>query len=322
MHKVVPRSLCIHAARRFLTSSRRPPTSSGTLLAQPSDIEYCRQLVLKNDYDNYLVSLFSPRPAREAAWGVRALNVELVNVGEKTSSQAAAQMRYGYWRDIIASLYSPDPVQTPVSRVVYDAIQRFGISKTWLRRLLSEREKILASTFATVGDVEKYGERAYACLIHPHLEALGVRDMHADNAARAIGISTAVMNFTRSLPLLLAQGRCDLPRDIIEKHKVDLDDIYAHPRSTPALQEAVYEFSTLGYTRLCGVAELYVPNSPKAAFPALLAAIPVKEWLERLEKAGFNVFDRKLQQRSFRVLWQLWRASRKGTWLESSNLNR
>ncbi|KAJ2772596.1 hypothetical protein GGI18_004852, partial [Coemansia linderi] len=131
--------------------------------------------------------------------------------------------------------------------------------------------------FETIADVEKYGERAYACLIHPHLEALGVRDMHADNAARAIGVASAIMNFSRSLPLLLPQKRCDLPRDLVEKHKIDLDALYADPRPKPELCEAIYEFSTKGYTRLCGVAEIYVPNSPKQGFPALLAAVPVKE---------------------------------------------
>ncbi|KAJ2157025.1 hypothetical protein GGF46_004787 [Coemansia sp. RSA 552] len=309
------------AQTRRLSTTRASQAAAGrALLTQPGDVEYCRQLVRQNDHDNYLVSLFSPRQAREAVWGVRALNVELVRVGEKTTSTAAAQMRYGYWKDAIASLYGSHPVQTPVTRVVHDAIHRFGISRTWLRRLVSERETGLSRpAFATTADVEKYGERAYACLIHPHLEALGVRDMHADNAARAIGVSTAIMNFTRSLPLLLAQGRCDLPLDLTQKHKVDLDDLYANPRPTPELQEAVYSFATTGYTRLCGVAELYVPNAPKAAFPALLAAVPVKEWFESLERADFNVFDRRLRQPTLRVLWRLWKASRKGTWLEASN---
>ncbi|KAJ1876995.1 hypothetical protein LPJ71_011363, partial [Coemansia sp. S17] len=86
------------------------------------------------------------------------------------------------------------------------------------------------------------------------------------------------------------------------------------------LREAIYDFSTKGYTRLCGVAEIYVPNSPRQGFPALLAAVPVKEWFERLERAEFDVFDKRLQRRSLRVLWQLWRASRKGTWLDASNI--
>ncbi|KAI9502217.1 hypothetical protein GGI25_005985 [Coemansia spiralis] len=285
-----------------------------------SDVDYCRQLVLKNDYDNYLVSLFSPKHAREAMWGVRAMNIELVRAGEIVTNETAARMRYSHWHDTVNRLYSSNPAQSPISRVVYDAVQRFGISRTWLRRLVSERENTLMQKgFKTTEDVEKYGERAYACLIHPHLEALGIRDMHADNAARAIGVATAIMSFTRSLPLLLAQRRCDLPRDIVEKHNVDLEDLFDHPRLTPALQEAIYEFATKGYTRLCGVAEIYVPSSPKAAFPALLAAVPVKEWLERLEKVNFDVFDKRLQQRSLRVFWRLWIASRKGTWLKESN---
>ncbi|KAJ2867267.1 hypothetical protein FB639_004955, partial [Coemansia asiatica] len=212
---------------------------------------------------------------------------------------------------------------TPISRCVHDAVSRYSISKTWLRRLVSERERALDSpTFETVADVERYGERAYACLIHPHLEALGVRDMHADNAARAIGVATAIVNFTRSVPLLLAQSRCDLPRDLIARHQVDLDKLYRNPQSTAELQSVVYELATKAYTRLCGVAEIYVPSAPRAAFPALMAAVPAKEWLERLESVDFNVFDQSLQQRRMRVLWRLWKASRKGTWIDTSNLNK
>ncbi|KAJ1731031.1 hypothetical protein LPJ61_002733 [Coemansia biformis] len=306
---------------RLLGSSRgRAPAGAPRPLATPGDVEYCRRLVQANSYDSYLVSLFSPRRAREAAWGVRALDIELASAGGRATSQAAAQVRFAYWSGAIKSLYSTDPVLTPVTRVVYDAVHGLGISKTWLRRLVLEREHALERPApATVADVEKHGERAYACLIHPHLEALGVRDMHADNAARAIGVATAVAEAIRSLPQLLEQRRCGLPLDILEQHNVNLDDLYDHPRSTPALQEAVYALATTGYTRLCGVAELYAPNAPRTALPALLAAVPVKVWLERLERANFDAFDASLQQRSLRVLWRLWRANRRGTLLDATN---
>ncbi|KAJ2689740.1 hypothetical protein H4R19_006476 [Coemansia spiralis] len=229
-------------------------------------------------------------------------------------------MRLAYWSGAINSLNGSNPVLTPVTRVVYDAVRQLGVSKTWLRRLVQERERMLAQPgFATVADLEKHGERAYACLIHPHLEALGVRDMHADNAARAIGVATAIAEAIRSLPLDLTQQRCGLPLDTVEQHKVDLSALYACPRSTPALQEAVYALATTGYTRLCGVAEIYAPNAPRAALPALLAAVPVKEWLERLEKANFDPFAAALQQRSLRVLWRLWRTSRRGALLDVPN---
>ncbi|KAJ1956470.1 NADH dehydrogenase (ubiquinone) complex I, assembly factor 6, partial [Dipsacomyces acuminosporus] len=248
-----PGAARLNGIRRYASTSRRAASATPRPIkpaASRSDIEYCRQLVQKYDYDNYLVSLFTPRLAREAVWGIRAMNVELVHIAEATSNQTTAQMRYTYWLNSINSLFDGHPEQTPVSRTVFDATQRFSISKTWLRRLVTEREKTLTKpAFETIKDVETYGERAYACLIHPHLEALGVRDMHADNAARAIGQATAIMNFTRSLPHLLAQGKCDLPSELLQKHGVDLDYLYSNPQPTPNLQEAVFEFATKGYTR-------------------------------------------------------------------------
>ncbi|ORX70448.1 hypothetical protein DL89DRAFT_266669, partial [Linderina pennispora] len=37
----------------------------------------------------------------------------------------------------------------------------------------------------------------------------------------------------------------------------------------------VFELTTRGYTRLCGVTELNTPNNPKERVPALLTAVPV-----------------------------------------------
>ncbi|KAJ2377870.1 hypothetical protein IW150_001135 [Coemansia sp. RSA 2607] len=291
-------------------------------LASRADIEYCRRLVQRSDLDGYLVSLFSPRAAREAVWAVRALNVEVVRAA--TGPEAAARLRLAFWRDSVQRMYSDTPDRTPIARCVHDAVHRHNISRTWLKRLVAERELRLgpadaaAAGFATVADVERYGERAYACLLHPHLEALGVRDMHADNAARAIGVATAIAATARSLPLLLAHRRCDLPADLVARHAVDLDDLYAAPRPTPQLQAAVYDLATRAYTRLCGAAEVYAPAAPPAAFPALLTAVPVKHWLERLEAANFDVFDRRLQRRELSLMWHLWRASRRRTWADAS----
>ncbi|ORX73602.1 hypothetical protein DL89DRAFT_219464 [Linderina pennispora] len=320
--RVLLSSLRPQPARAYTTSQHSPRASvSAGPVATKSDIEYCRQLVQRSDYDNYLVSLFSPRLAREAAWAIRALNIELVHIGQAATNPTAAQMRYAFWHGAINDIYKGQPAHMPVARAVHDAVHRFGISKTWIRRLVSEREKRLDNGgFEAIADVEKYGEKAFACLIHPHLEALGVRDMHADNAARAIGQATAIAGFARALPMSLRERRCDLPRELLAKHKVDLDDLFENPRPTVELQEAVFEFATKGYTRLCGVAELYTPNSPKEGFPALLTAVPVKDWLERLEKADFNVFDPRLQQRTLKLLWHLWQANRKGTWISQTNI--
>ncbi|KAJ2481451.1 hypothetical protein IWW56_001779 [Coemansia sp. RSA 2131] len=300
-------TLCV----RSITSTQSTPLSTR------NDIEYCRRLVHKHDYETYLTSLFSPLHAREALWGLRALNIELLAIPMHTRTPTAASVRFAFWHNTIMGLYTHETQNLPpVARVIYDAIQRSKISRTWLRRLIKEQD----SSISSLDDLQRHGERTIACLVHAHLESLGVRNMHADNAARAIGISSTIARMLRTMPEQLAHGRCDLPRDLIAKHSIDVQELCKSPKNSPELQNAVYEVATTAYTKLCGVAELHIPNSPRQALPALLPAVPTKLWLERLEHANFDIFDPRLRQtHAIHVLWQLWKARRKGTWLDVSN---
>ncbi|KAJ2111845.1 hypothetical protein IW139_003372 [Coemansia sp. RSA 353] len=321
MRKFTPLALRLCTAHRSAFSVRTiTSTQSKALVSTRDDIEYCRRLVHKHDYETYLSSLFSPRYAREALWGLRALNIELLTIPTHTRTPSAISMRYAFWHNTIMGLYTQPQTQNlpPVARVLHDAIQRSKISRTWLRRLISERQT--STAINTLDDLQKHGERTIACLIHAHLESLNVRNMHADNAARAIGVSSTISHMLRSMPEQLAHGRCDLPRDILAKHNINVQELYKAPKNTPELQNAVYEVATTAYTKLCGVAELHIPNSPRQALPALLVAVPVKMWLERLEHANFDVFDPRLRQtHAVHVMWKLWKARRKGTWLDVSN---
>ncbi|KAJ2499657.1 hypothetical protein GGH96_003320 [Coemansia sp. RSA 1972] len=290
MRKFTLLALRLCTAHRSALSVRTITTTPTPPLSTRDDIEYCRRLVYKHDYDSYLSSLFSPRYAREALWGLRALNVELLTIPKHTRTPSAISMRYAFWHTTIMGLYTQTPTQNlpPVARVLFDAIHRSKISRTWLRRLINERQ---TNSINTVDELQKHGERTIACLIHAHLESLNVRNMHADNAARAIGISSTIAHLLRSMPEQLAHGQCDLPHDLVAKHNIDLNSLFKSPRNTPELQNAVYKVATIAYTKLCGVAELHIPNSPRQALPALLPAVPTKLWLERLEHANFNVFD-------------------------------
>ncbi|KAJ1856818.1 hypothetical protein GGH12_002768 [Coemansia sp. RSA 1822] len=310
-------ALRLCTAHRSTLCVRSITSTQSTPLSTRNDIEYCRRLVHKHDYETYLTSLFSPLHAREALWGLRALNIELLTIPMHTRTPTAASVRFAFWHSTIMGLYTHKTQNLPpVARVIYDAIQRSKISRTWLRRLINEQD----SSISSLDDLQRHGERTIACLVHAHLESLGVRNMHADNAARAIGISSTIARMLRTMPEQLAHGRCDLPRDLIAKHSIDVQELCKSPKNTPELQNAVYEVATTAYTKLCGVAELHIPNSPRQALPALLPAVPTKLWLERLEHANFDIFDPRLRQtHAIHVLWQLWKARRKGTWLDVSN---
>lgn len=63
-------------SRSRLAQTRKTFSTSATRNAQPEDpTMYCRQLVLKQDYDSYLSSYFYPRHLQDAYFALRAFNV-------------------------------------------------------------------------------------------------------------------------------------------------------------------------------------------------------------------------------------------------------
>ena len=72
---------------------------------------------------------------------------------------------------------------------------------------------------ANLAALEDYVEATSSWLIFLALEALGVRDPAAAEAARHIGIAYALAGLLRALPLLAATGRPVIPLDIAARHR-------------------------------------------------------------------------------------------------------
>lgn len=69
-----------------------------------ASLDYCVDAVRKHDYEHYLCALLVPRGARDAAFAVRALNVETSQVSDQ---------------NFVCLLYHPDP----------SFLENYGITK-------------------------------------------------------------------------------------------------------------------------------------------------------------------------------------------------
>ncbi|PVZ96656.1 hypothetical protein BB558_004250 [Smittium angustum] len=299
-------SLRHNLSNRKFKSTSVGSKASHKRISTPNDISYIRDLVKKDDHENYIVSLFSPPKSREALWAIRAFSMELSNVSNNLSHSEMAVLKLQWWLNNINNIYNGTPQQTPLSRVLYDSVHDLGISKMWFTRHIKARINSASSKnqYKNISDIEKFGEQSAACNIHAHLESLGVRDMNADNGARLIGQAESIANVLKNIPYMASMNKCQIPEDLLEKYNIKE---IGKDKKSKSLENAVYDMASVGFTRLCGVAEIYVPNSPKNAFSAFLSAVPLKLWFERLEKVNFDIYHPSLHRRSFTLPFRVWR---------------
>jgi NADH dehydrogenase [ubiquinone] 1 alpha subcomplex assembly factor 6 len=164
------------------------------------------------------------------------------------------------------------PVEHPISIALAEALQDFKLTKSWFKRVLTSRERLLNQpTFATMDALETYGENTASSLLYLHLESLGAHSHGAEHAAGHLGKALGIATVLRGLPFQLEKRNLCLPSQIMAKHSLSAEEIF---RSGPSINfsDAVYEIATRANDQLL-TARSFSKDVPKEAIPALLAAV-------------------------------------------------
>ena len=106
-----------------------------------------------------------------------------------------------------------------------------------------------------------------------------------------------------------------VPAEITAKHGVSQEAVFRHGGEAKGMGDAVYAFATLGNEHLMMAREAFRGEDKEKtrALGVFLAGVPVSNVLARLEKANFNAFGGRLENREWRLAWLLWRGYHRGT---------
>lgn len=201
-------------------------------------------------------------------------------------------MRYQFWRDSINSTFAGKPPKHPVPIVLSHAVSSLSartlgsvqLSKAWLQRLVSTREKYLLSPpFASLEDLEQYAENTYSTLLYLTLSALPLCSISADHLASHIGKAAGIATVLRGFPLLAfptppnhhnsrngsgqvgggsrnqnpAQGVVTLPLDILVSAGVREEDVLRLGADAPGLRDAVFAVATRASDHLITARQMF-----------------------------------------------------------------
>jgi NADH dehydrogenase [ubiquinone] 1 alpha subcomplex assembly factor 6 len=267
-------------------------------------------LVRRHDRDRYQTALFAPTGRREALFALYAFNYEIARVREQVSQPTLGLIRLEWWRENVAAAYGAGELRHHlVLKALSRTAREYGLTRDHFDRLIEARQADLDDEpWTDLAALSAYAEGTSSRLIYLALEILGVRG--AVPAAHHIGIAYALAGLLRALPLRASVHRPVIPIDVALRHGIDPAD----PRvktGSPQLRAAVAEIASAAAAHL-QAAWAIRPRPPAAALPALLPAVIAQHSLRRLERAGCDPFDPKVQQRDPMQSWRLaWAALRR-----------
>lgn len=280
-----------------------------------SHLSYCKERVRQFDQDRYLTALFAPEEIRQGLYVLYAFNLEIARIPEISTESLVGQIRLEWWREAIATAYEKGtPPEHVVARPLAETIRAHGLTQAHFDRLLEARlfdqER---RPPVSLDELETYAEATSSSLVQLALEMLGVRDnAAAATAARAIGVAWALIGLLRAVPFHGSADRVYLPRDLMREGGVTVRQIRS--RKTTAGLEAIAK--TLADEARAGLrlARDLAPSVPEAALPALLLGTLADGHLRALEKAGYDLFDARVQRPPAFREFRLWLRARRGNY--------
>ncbi|MEQ2286556.1 NADH dehydrogenase (ubiquinone) complex I, assembly factor 6 [Ameca splendens] len=307
--KIAPNRVCMQRAAEIQTVR----ASTNTAGEAQHNEKYCLDLVRSRDYEGFLSCLLLPEEARRSSLALRAFNVELAQVKDSVSQKTIGLMRMQFWKTTIDEIYRDDPPNQPISTELWRAVRTHGLTKRWLTRIVTEREKDLDDrAYRNIQELEKYSENAQSSLLYLLLECLGVKNVHADHAASHIGKAQGIVTCLRATPHHSSRRKVYLPMDICMLHGASQEDFIRGSREKN-VRDVVYDIASQAHVHL-EHARSFSHNVPAAATPAFVHTVVLEDYLQRIRKADFDVFHKSLRNRNPLLPFQLYLRSWKKTY--------
>eukprot|EP00048_Salpingoeca_helianthica_P022449 m.18322 g.18322 ORF g.18322 m.18322 type:complete len:310 (-) comp7333_c0_seq1:24-953(-) len=296
----------LEAAPRISTCILNQTRCLAAAAASSSPNSYCMDLVRKHDYEGYLCTLWLPKELHSDAFALRAFNVELALVRESVKDDKLGAIRLEFWRTVVKE---NSGVGHPVAMALHAAMGQRRLTQAFLTRMITARQTHFSETaYADIPELEKYSEQTNVSLLYLLLETAGLRKLEIDHATSHVGKALGMVTLLRATPFLAKRGKVRLPLALLAKHKVSQTSVL-RGEGAASLADAVHELASMAHTHLQTANRSELPSLARSV---LLPAAPARLYLDKLEKANFDVFAPTLTQTGFGVPFCIAKAALRG----------
>lgn len=279
----------------------------------PPALSACAEAVRKHDNDRFLTALFAPAAVREDLFVLYAFNHEVAKTREVVTEPTLGQIRLQWWRESIDGAYAGNPRRHEVVEPLTHAISRRGLDRAQFDLLIDGREADLDDEApADLDCLVNYAQVTGAPLARLACQVVGAREGAAMEAARLIGTAWALTGILRATPFLARGRRSRLPLSLMIEHGVTEPALF-EGKPEPGLTKVAAAVAEQARA-LLKQARALRGQVPKAALPALLPAILADHYLDRMQRAGYDLLSPALLRPSVRRQLAIGWAATVGRW--------
>lgn len=271
---------------------------------------YCEALLRAEDMDRWLASLFLRADKRPYVHALYAFSLEIARVRRLVSEPTLGEIRFQWWREVLAGERIGEALAHPVAAAVLDTLAANDLPPEPLVGLIDARLFDLYDTpMPTLEALEAYALATAGQLFHLASHILGEAPTGGlSEAATHAGIAYALTGLMRALPWHSAAGQLYLPQDLLKRNGAVAEAVQAGIDS-PALRQALAELRGLVRMRLAAFARCEEATAGMAA-AAFLPVSLCQLYLRRMETRAYDPFETVIRVPQWRRQVRLWRAAK------------
>ena len=288
------------------SSERRAGPDAPATMTRHGDYARCAEITRRASSNFYYAFMLLPRARRRALYSVYAFCRFVDDIADDDGIKNAAAL-LARWREELDKVFAGMPSRA-ISRALSENVGRFNIPRHYFDEVIDGVEMDLSqSRYRTFGSLYLYCRRVASAVGLICIEIFGYRNQSAKIYAERLGIAFQLTNIIRDVGEDAARGRIYLPLEDLARFNVSeaeiLNSIYS-PRFRQLLEFEAQR--ARGYYR--EAEEALADEDRGSMLPAEGMRLIYASLLERIARAEYRVFDRRMRLSTPRKLYLVGRA--------------
>jgi 15-cis-phytoene synthase len=209
-------------------------------------------------------------------------------------ARARAVGQLAMWRRELGEVYTGEP-RTPQGQALRPFVQTFTLPRSRFEELIDGVEMDLAqSRYETFDALAEYCRRVASAVGLICVEIFGYRDPATRDYASSLGMALQLTNIVRDVAADARLGRLYLPAEDLVRFGVSEDDLRRGLLTPPVVALLRFECERAREYYRLAASQLPAADAHNLVAAEIMGAIYF-EILQRIERAGYDVFSRRVR---------------------------
>jgi 15-cis-phytoene synthase len=261
-------------------------------LTRDGDYARCAEITRRASSNFYYAFMLLPHERRRALYSVYAFCRFVDDIADDDGVVDAAAM-LARWRAELDKVFAGTPSRA-ISRALSENVRRFNIPRRYFQEVIDGVEMDLTQRrYYTFADLSLYCRRVASAVGLICIEIFGYRNQSTRIYAQRLGIAFQLTNIIRDVGEDAARGRIYLPLEDLARFEVSEAEILNSVYS-PRFRQLI-EFEAQRAREYYREAEQALADEDRGSMRAAEGMrLIYASLLERIARAGYRVFDRRM----------------------------